>query len=110
MIYAPKKRFSSVGQTVLEIQSLEKPFFRGLPFLGLFVKNSLKIEGARFFKAACVKIHKRGASTTYLKLSKIEGYRLSNFGRDLCGLAHRDKSHRYHVHIITRSEYIRLTK
>jgi hypothetical protein len=89
LIYAPKKNFSSIGQAVHEIQSLEKSFFKGLPFLGLFVKNSLKIEGAIFFKAACARIHKTVASTTYLKLSKIGGYRLSNFGRGLRGLAHK---------------------
>jgi len=73
LLYAPKTNFSSIGQAVHKIQSLEKSFFIGLPFLGLSVKKSLKIEGTIFFKAPCVKTHKTVASTTYLELSKIGG-------------------------------------
>ncbi len=89
MIYAPKNFFSSIGQTVLEIQSSEKLHFRGLSFVELLVKNSLKIDGSIFFESACVKIHKTVASTTYLKLSKIGGHRLSALGRGFRGLAHK---------------------
>src|ERR1700722_8155601 len=75
-----------MGQPVLEIESSEKLHFRGLSFLGLLVKNSLKIDGSIFFQSACVKIHKTVASTTYLKLSKIGGHRLSAVGRGFRGL------------------------
>jgi hypothetical protein len=40
-------------------------------FLGLLEKNSLKIDGSRFFKTACVNIHRTVTCIPYIKFSKI---------------------------------------